>query len=187
MTVAEIKNHRTFRPIRELILKIVDNQIDRYKKIGNGEIAGESESDEDPDTDLDFEEDIADDAMDAIPDHEEEEDEEEELKNVTRDDRTLTVYKVGIVELRLLEEKFLSREGFLLKFELLNGLLLIRAVPGTIHEFSTQYINAKVIRWSSAPTHTGGDGFTLDPAGSSGTFFLFSSYGNRLRLSFWET
>jgi len=56
MTVAEIKNHRTFRPIRELILKIVDNQIDRYKKIGNGEIAGESESDEDPDTDLDFEE-----------------------------------------------------------------------------------------------------------------------------------
>ena len=102
-----------------------DEEIDRWE---------ESETDSDEEADSDSEDSDYDDGLDK-----------------RKDPRLLKGYIFGIEELFLLEEKLGSWGGFLLKFDLLNGEVLVRTVPGLLHETTAQYFTFELIHWSNIP------------------------------------
>jgi hypothetical protein len=162
-----------FRPIKESILAIAVKQIQIYKKIGNGQLRSD---DEDDDEEVGTEDDeisgLEDSESDGETDSDPDDSDSDDAIDNRKDERLLKRYIFGTEELQLLQEKFGSWGAFLLRFDLLDGELIIRTVPGLIHEATALYFNNNIIEWSNVPGRQNETKFTLTSAGSASILFF---------------
>lgn len=172
--LTEIQNETKFRPLKEAIFRIADNQIEVYNRLINGEDKWESDdedalgSDDDYERQSDVESDHAD-TTDAGTEAEDVQDQDLTAPpTVPKDPRVLKGYLFQLEQFRLLSEKLRVRGNFRLKFDLWNGYLLIRAVPGLSHGISAGYFSDELQSWAMIPNLTGLKKYTLRNTGDSG-------------------
>ena len=163
-------NDSKFRAIKDSIIAIAVKQIQLYKKIGNGQLTVDEEDDEEVGTEEDeiSGEDEDSDGETSDPDDSDSDD----AIDTGKDERLLKRYIFGTEELQLLQEKLGSWGGFLIRFELLDGELIIRTVPGLIHEATAQYISYNILEWSNIPGRQHDTKFTLTSVGSASILFF---------------
>jgi hypothetical protein len=179
VTLAEIRNEIRFRPLKEAIFQIADNQIEVYSRLTNGETEWESD-DEDAfgsDDDFDGQSDVGSDHSDTTDTGSEVENIHEEdiisLPTLPKDPRVLNGYIFPLDEFRLLSEKLKVHGDFRLKFDLCDGYLLIRTVPGLAHGVSAGYFSDELQSWAMVPNVTGLQKYTLrNSADSSMLLFI---------------
>ena len=181
VTLTEIRNETKFRPLKEAIFKIADSQIEVYDRLTNGEEEWESD-DEDAlgsDDDYDGQSDVGSDHSDTTDVGTEVEDFQHEdftaRPTISKDPQILKGYIFGLDQFRLLSEKLKVgvHENFRLKFDLWNGYLLIRTVPGLAHGTSAGYFSDELQSWAMVPNVTGLNKYTLrNTADSSMLLFI---------------
>jgi hypothetical protein len=101
---------------------------------------------------------------------EEEEDEEDEEDYVsTAPLYRLQGYKMGLREFALLTEKLPHGvQGFITRYELINGELYVKTCPSAPHERAAEAFRTNLMRWQTDPNDPTEDGDTLQGEGSAG-------------------
>jgi hypothetical protein len=90
-----------------------------------------------------------------------------------KDCRVLESYVFGMDEFELLTAKLETRGNFRLKFELVDGHLLIRIVPGLTHGTFAGFFSDELQDWARVPNATGLAKYTLkNTANSSTSLFI---------------
>ena len=164
-----------FRPIKDSVLAIAAKQIQLYKKLESGQLSTE---DEDEDEELGTEDEEIGGLGESGPDSDGETDSDSEDSDFDdghdkrKDTRLLKGYIFGIEELQLLQEKLGSLGDFLLRFDLFDGELIVRSVPGLIHEATARYFDQELTEWSKIPGRRDQGKYTLSPAGSASILFF---------------
>ena len=175
LKISDIRLEHNFRSIRQRIFEIADSQIALYKKIENGDLVIDDQIDDEV---VGPEEDEIGDGWAALIDSDS--DGERELESddtecnekvqppdTRKDPRIMRGYLFGLEHVKVLEDKLSTRWDFLLKYELIDGHLVVRSVPGLPHETSSMYFNNELTNWSVIPGAQDNDKYTLHSAGSA--------------------
>jgi hypothetical protein len=173
VTLAEMRNEARFRPLKQAIFKIADTQIGVYNRLTNGK--EEWESDDEgalgSDDDYDGQSDVGIDYSDTTDLDAEAEDIQDEYPTtaptVPKDPRVLKGYLFRLDQFRLLSDRLKVHGNLRLKFDLSNGYLLIRTVPGLANGTSSGYFSDEVQSWAMVPNVTGLNKYTLRNASDS--------------------
>ena len=166
LQTSDICIFHNFRPIRQRILGLADKQISLYEQIDKGDI----NIDDDDEHEYDFDDEGSDDSFrDLSTTYDTDSDDEVNIDIEHSDDqfRLLDGFIFGWDQLKVLEEKLNIQGDFLLKFELLDGMLIVRTVPGMLHETSASYFTTELSNWSTVPGASGNNKYTLHAAGSA--------------------
>jgi len=184
VTLSDIRHESKFRPIRQAIFDIADSQINMYNRLENGEDEWESD-DEDSigSDDEDGQSDVSSYDADSDPEYAGDED-IARPPNSPKDSRALKGYLFQLAEFNLLSQKLTVRGNFLLKFELYDGYLLIRTVPGLLHETSVDYFRDELQHWAMVPNATGLNKYTLQGSGGTSMLLVIILLHYRLHLSY---
>lgn len=97
---------------------------------------------------------------------------DEDIIIPSKDCRFLKGYVFGKDEFELLTEKLETRGNFRLKFELVDGHLLIRIVPGLAHGTSAGFFSDELQDGARIPNATGLAKYTLKNAANSSKFLF---------------
>jgi hypothetical protein len=172
---SDLQSQVKFGSIQKCIFHIADGQILLYQKIANGsnddDVCSESDNDqiEAADDDIELKSEVGSLSEVETDSDDEESDHSVELTKITREDRRiLDGYVFGLDEFRLLEEQLPARGDFLVKLELDNGHLLVRTVPGLLHEITARYFNDELTNWSMIPGRQRNEKYSLTSVGSAG-------------------
>lgn len=149
----DIRSSIRFRPINEKIKEYIDRSITAYEK----DVCDESDGDDETHNETE-------EAGDGFEGDTQEQKvgegeyltAEDIIHPTWANDNVVEDFKFGKVEFELLVDK-LPRgiRNLKIKYELLNGFLRIRTIPGHVHGGATGYFVDTVVLWSSNQNGTG--------------------------------
>ena len=159
VTLAEIRSETKFRPLKEAIFKIADNQIEVYNRLTNGVEEWESEMKMTRWT-VDVDSDHSDTAI-VGTEGEDVQDEDFTAPTAPKDPRVLKGYLFQLDQFKLLSEKFKVHGNFRLKFDLrMHG-------PWARTRNLRRILSDELQSWAMVPNLTGLNKYTLRNAGDS--------------------
>jgi hypothetical protein len=166
LTRSSLRKNYIFLPIlnavNELILESIEDDDEDYEETEEEEneryfsnVPGATEGVEDDGAGEEEEED--------------EEDEDEDDYVSTAPLYRLEGHKMGFREFALLTDKLPHGvQGFITRYELINGELYVKTCPSAPHERAAEAFRTNLMRWQTDPADPTEDGDTLQGEGSAG-------------------